>query len=140
MFPLENRNNFVEMLFNFTTSSSEQANALLLYIGRPQSNKKPDSLSLTLDKRFLYFKIGLSLGTKEISAKLGEHQNFHQVRLGYSKQFFWLSVDNQQKVEDYLLPFYDSLDVEDKLYVGGHHLIGKVDRLADVDFFEGRFQ
>lgn len=116
-----------------------QENALLLYTGRPQSNKKPDSLSLTLDKRFLNFKIERSFGNKEISAKLADHQNFHQVRLGYSKRFFWLSADNQQKVEDHLFPFDDHLDLEDKLFVGGHHLIGKVDRLADVDFFEGRW-
>lgn len=140
--PVQNQNNFIEILFNFTARNSDQDNALLLYMGQPQSNKKLDSFSLTLDRLFVNFKIDFSLGTKEISAKLGDHQNFHQVRLGYSKQFFWLSVDNNQKVEDHLFPF-DSLPVGDKLFagdklfVGGHHLVGKVDRLADVDFFEG---
>ena len=138
VYPVENRNNFVEVLFNFTTRSSEQENALLLYMGQPQSSKKLDSFSLTLDRLFLNFKISLSLGTKEISAKLADHQNFHQVRLGYSKQFFWLSVDNNQKVEDHLFPFYETLLGEEKLYVGGHHLIGKVDRMADMDFFDGK--
>ena len=135
--PVENRNDFVEILFNFTTRNSEQANALLLYMGQPQSNKNLDSLSLTIDRLFLSFKISLAMGSKEISAKLADHQNFHQVRLGYSKQFFWLSVDSHQKVEDQLFSFYDPLLAGEKLHVGGHHLIGKADKLADVNFFEG---
>ena len=106
-------------------------------MGQPQSNKKLDSLSLILDKSFIYLKLNLAFGAKEISAKLADHQNFHQIRLGYSKQFFWLYVDNHQKMEDHLS--YNSLVNEDKLYVGGHQLIRKVDRLIDVDFFEGNF-
>lgn len=60
----------------------------------------------------------------------------HQIRLGYSKQLFWLSVDND-KSEDQLYTVKNSLTVDHKLYVGGHQLINKIEQLMDVDFFEG---
>lgn len=137
--PVEIKNNFIEISFNFTTVNLEQVNAIFLYMGQPQSTKKMDFLSLTLDKLFVNFKIRLAHYIKEITAKLSEHQNLHQIRLGYSRQFFWLSVDKQQKIEDHLYPLQESFSLnEDRLYVGGHQLVRKVDRLIDVDFFEGK--
>lgn len=49
---------------------------------------------------------------------------------------FWLSIDNQPIIRDQINLQTNRL-MNNRFYFGGHHLIGKIDSLIDLDFFDG---
>jgi hypothetical protein len=138
-----NNPNFLEIRFNLTLIGAELTDqpAILMFLGQNYNQLKPksDFLLLMINSEAVTLRINLGKGTKEISARFIRHELFHEVRFGHSEQFMWLSVDNYDHSEERLQGDYETLDVQDRLYVAGHRYSDGVEHLRGLRFFSGIF-
>lgn len=142
IYSFANTPNFLEIHFNLTLSGSELTDqpAILMFMGQNYNQAKPksDFLLLTINNEAITLRLNLGKSTKEISTRFIRHELLHEVRLGHSDQFIWLSVDNYDHSEDRLSGDYETLDVQDRLYVAGHRYSDGIDQLRGLRFFSGK--